>query len=81
LAFVYVGELGEFEYQSKDFETRVAKVDLDEVALKDVPKILEKVGYDNKFLALEVTYGGPTCGPAWFTEIYGFDFGTLASQH
>jgi hypothetical protein len=80
LAFVYIGELGEFEYQSKDFGKRVQKVALDEVSLKDVSTILKKAGYDNKLLALEVTYGGMMCGPAWFTDVFGFDYGTLVGS-
>ena len=34
-------------------------------------------GYGNGLLALEITYGGMACGPVWYTDVYGFDFGML----
>ena len=34
-------------------------------------------GYGNGLLALEITYGGMACGPVWYTDVYGFNFGVL----
>jgi len=45
-----------------------------------VAEALALAGFDNKLLALEVTYGGMGCGPMWFTDVFGFDYGTLASE-
>ena len=90
LAFVYVGELSEFIYQSKVFETRFEstltvhqEIDEDEyscIRLDNLQDCLKEAGYDNNLLALEITYGGMACGPIWFTDVYGFDYGTLAAE-
>ena len=90
LAFVYVGELNEFIYQSEVFETRFEstltehqEIDEDEyrcIRLDILQDCLKEAGYDNNLLALEITYGGMACGPIWFTDVYGFDYGTLADK-
>ncbi len=90
LAFVYVGELNEFIYQSEVFETRFEstltahqEIDEDEysyIRLDNLQDCLKEAGYDNNLLALEITYGGMACGPIWFTDVYGFDYGTLADK-
>lgn len=74
--FIYVGMARDFEYQSEQFRQRVAAmkpedIDFDFEEFKDT---LVKLGYDNKMLALEITYGGMACGPVWYTDVYGFSF-------
>jgi len=92
LAFIYVREASEFAFQSDDFQKRIAAVDVDdfrkriadadedddEFPLEPCVELLEETGYDDEFLAIEITYGGMACGPIAFTDVYGFDYGTLA---
>jgi hypothetical protein len=77
LAFIYVGEVGEFEYQSEDFGKRFATIDTEELSLEGFKDALENAGYDNKLLSIEITYGGMGSGPMWFTDVFGFDYGAL----
>ena len=78
LAFIFVGEAGEFEYRSPAFEKRGKGRRLYDLDLVKLRKLLERIGYSNTLLALEVTYGGMACGPVWYTDVYGFDYGMLA---
>ena len=78
LAFIYVGEVGDFEYASEDFRNRTDGIDEDELELDTFNKFLKQAGYDNKLLALEITYGGMAVGPVWYTDVFGFDYGTIA---
>jgi hypothetical protein len=79
LAFIYINEISEFEYKSPDFAKRTKKIEDYELG-DDFKKKLKKAGYDNKLLILEITYGGMACGPVWYTDVYGFDYGTLKSE-
>ncbi len=74
LAFIYVGDTGEFEYMSEEFEKRTKNLKLGLNPFKSFPKFLESAGYSNNFLAIQITYGGMACGPIWFTDIYGYEF-------
>ena len=76
LAFIYVGEIGDFEFQSADCEKRFEEVDMDELDFDSFSKVLKSVGYDNKLLAIQITYGGMACGPTWYTDIFAFDYST-----
>lgn len=74
--FIYIGMISGFEYQSSDFSQRLETIppeeaDFDFEAFKET---LAKLGYGHDTLALEITYGGMTCGPSWFTDVYGFRF-------
>jgi hypothetical protein len=80
LAFLFVGEVGEFEYRSPAFEKKTARRRLHELDLGKLRKLLENVGYGNELLALEITHGGTACGPVWYTDVYGFDYGTVAEE-
>ncbi len=75
LAFIYLGCVGEYMYQSDDFSRRMEEHELEDADLDAFAKMLAQAGYDNQMLALEITYGGVACGPVWYTDIYGFDFG------
>ena len=78
LAFVYVGEVGEFVYQSMGFENKFRQVDINEVSFESFPALLEKAGYDNQMLAIEVAYGAMVDGKAhWYTDVYGYDYNTI----
>ncbi len=80
LAFIFVGETGEFEYRSPAFEKREARRRLNDFDLVKLRKLLERIGYGNKLLALEITYGGMACGPVWHTDVYGFDYETVEDE-
>lgn len=80
LAFIYVGAVNEYEYFSDDYEQRIIDLDDEDVDFDNFSEFLGKAGYGNNLLALEITYGGMGCGPVWFTDIYGFDYGTLAKE-
>ncbi len=78
LAFVYVGEVGEFVYQSMGFENKFRQVDIKEVSFESFPALLEKAGYDNQMLAIEVAYGAMVDGKAhWYTDVYGYDYNSI----
>lgn len=80
LVFVFVGEVGVFEYQSEDFKGRCTRVDPDELSTDNFEAFLEAAGYDNGLLALEITYGGMGCGPVWYTDLFGFEFGPRTTK-
>lgn len=74
-AFIFIGSASEFAYTSEEFDKRTEEVDIDEY--EEFKEFLDATDYDNKLLALEITYGGMACGPDWYSDIYGFDYGTL----
>ena len=78
LAFVFVGAAGDFEYQSQDFASRCANVDIEGLYCDNLTNALQQAGYGNNLLAIEVTYGGMACGPVWYTDIFGFDYQTIS---
>jgi hypothetical protein len=89
LAFIYV--CGDFEYQSDDFEARVKKVeeaeveeDWDEEAeeadVDYIEDLLEKTGYGNNMLVIEITYGGMCHGPVCYTDTFGFDYNMMCEE-
>ena len=80
LAFVFVGEVGEFEYRSPSFERKAARRRLHDLDLGKLRRLLERIGYGNELLALEITHGGMACGPVWYTDVYGFDYGTVGDE-
>ena len=80
LAFIYIGEVGDFEYQSDVFQQKWQGVDVEEFKFDNFNQYLQQAGYDNKLLSMEVTCGGMACGPVWYTDIYGFDYSTLADE-
>jgi len=80
LAFLYIGEIGEFEYKSQDFQKKIEGIDDEELGLDTFGEFLQKAGYDNKLLAIEITYGGMACGPVWYSDVFGFDYGSLADK-
>ena len=80
LAFIYIGEVGDFEYQSDVFQQKWQDVDVEKFEFDNFNQYLQQAGYDNKLLAMEVTCGGMACGPIWHTDVFGFDYGTLADE-
>ena len=36
--------------------------------------------YGNGLLAREITCGGMACGPVWYTDVNGFDFGVAEEE-
>lgn len=84
LAFVYLDAIGDFPYESAAFTKRMDAFrddeDFEGFDWSSFPNFLKQFGYDNKMLALGVTYGGMACGPVWYLDIYGFDYGTLAEE-
>ena len=80
LAFLFVGEVGEFEYRSPAFEKKAARRRLHGLDLVKLRKLLERIGYGNELLALEITHGGMACGPVWYTDVYGFDYEKVGDE-
>jgi len=78
LAFIYVGAASEYEFTSSDYDQRTKGLDDEDVDFDSFSEFLSKAGYGNDLLALEITYGGMACGPVWYTDIFGFDYGSLA---
>jgi len=79
-AFLYVGEVGEFEYTSVAFTKKTESLEAENLDFETFSDFLAKAGYDNKLLAIEITYGGMACGPVWYTDVFGFDYGSLADS-
>jgi len=87
LAFHLVWSEHEFTYRSEDFRRRFealeARVPVDEDLELDIfermpfKEMLREMGYGDAMLVLEISYGGRTHVPLWYTESWGFDFGTL----
>jgi len=77
LAFIFIGELGDFEYKTEKFENRITNLDTEELDFSNFDNFLKQAGYGNQMLAIELTFGGMACGPVWRTEVFGFDYGTL----
>jgi len=80
LSFIFVGEVCEFEYKSDQFKEKISQINEDEISLDTLKGLLEKVGFGNEMLAIDITHGGMACGPVWFTDVYGFDYKTLGSS-
>ena len=76
LAFMFLGRHAEFIYQSKDFQKRTTGKDLKGVTNKEMKGFIETLGYDNRLLALEVTYGDMGDAENLYTDVYGFDYST-----
>lgn len=53
---------------------------MEDLTFDTFKEFLQKAGYDNKLLAIEITYGGMGGGPMSFTDVYGFDYGTLTGN-
>lgn len=64
-----------FAYAFEDFDKMTEEVDINEY--EEFKKFLEAADCVNKLLAIKITYGGMACGPDWYSDIYGFDYGTL----
>ena len=80
LAFIYVGAVGEYEFTSDDYDQRTKDLDDKDLSFDSFTKFLSMAGYGNNLLALEITYGGMACGPVWYTDIFGFDYDSLAKS-
>ena len=81
VAFIYVGMAGEFEFESDEFQSRTKSIEDEEFTLFTFKEFLQKSDYGNDLLVLEFTHGGMACGPVGYTDIYGFDYGTLGQQN
>ena len=53
---------------------------MEEFKFDNFNQYLQQAGYDNKLLAIEITGGGMACGPIWHTDVFGFDYSTLADE-
>lgn len=71
LEFIYTEE--GFEYQTEECQRRLEDIDLDEIV--EFSDALEQAGYDEKLLAIDITFGGMSCGPVWYSVVWGFDYG------
>ena len=81
LAFIYLFSAGEFGYLTPKFERRIEAIKDEKLTFDNFQECLKKAGYDNKLLALEITYGSMGFGSSWNTDVYGFDYETLAEYH
>jgi hypothetical protein len=78
LAFIFVGEVDAFEYESKDFKKRTAGINKETLSVSNFKSALKKAGYTNNMLALEITGSGMACGPVSSSVIFGFDYDFMA---
>jgi hypothetical protein len=68
---------GGFQYESDEFKRRTTSIEDEDFTLDTYREFLQKSDYRNELLVLEFTYGGMACGPVQYTDVYGFDYGTL----
>jgi len=80
LAFIYVDVIGEFGCKSNDFENRIKDIDDLDLDSESFEEFLQRSGYGNNLLAIELTHGGMACGPVWYTDVFGFDYESLAKR-
>lgn len=78
VAFIYVGAVSDFGYESPDFEDRTHGISKADLHYDTITDFLQKAGYSNKLLVIEITHGGMGCGPVWFTDVFGFDYDSKA---
>ncbi len=75
LVFIYHAAFAVFAYETPAFLKKRTELGLPELEEVEIRPFLERAGYDNRLLAIEVTYleiGGPMI---WQADVYGFDFG------
>lgn len=79
LSFIFIGDPSTFAYKSHEFQQKVSNKRIKGLSTENFQKFLNKLGYDNKMLALEVTHGGMGGHglPIWNVDIYGFDYGVV----
>ncbi len=80
LVFMHIGAAGEFAWTSEDFDKRAEAANQDLSDWESIEKLLASLGYGANLLALELTYGGMSCGPIWFTDVFAFDYGIAAGK-
>lgn len=80
LAFIFGVEDEDFCYKSKGFEKKSGCVKSKRLTYGTLRKFLQRVGYKNNLLVIEITYSGMACGPVEFTAVYGFDYGSLDEE-
>ena len=78
LAFIYVGDGQAFIYTSDDFQNRTRADDLEEFPYSEIESLICDADYNNELLVIEITSGGMACGPVWYTDAFGFDYGVCA---
>lgn len=89
LVFIYIGEIGGFEYISDDFQESLTALAIEENKEKysqgiesvDFKSILEEAGYRNELLALEINYEAKTLGDRFQERsIFAYDYSKLAAE-
>ena len=86
--FIYIGGNEDFSYESEDFKKKFKDskkksqlFDGEELNSAAFRKFLLKSGYKNNLLAIEISYGGGNGGCCFFfTDVYGFDYGSLDEE-
>ena len=76
LAFVYLPELGEFEYQIDSWQAATDSIELDYFDFDNYEDyftgLIKKSGFNQVLHIIENESSGIACGPTSFTEIYGY---------
>lgn len=62
---------------SPEFQEWLESTDYEYLEFDNFQDVLATVGYDNKLLALDITYGGMAGGPVYYTDIIGFDYNQI----
>ena len=77
LVFIYIGDTGEFAYIADPCETALSNIDTASLDFETFPEAIAQAGFGRELLAIEITFGGMACGPVWYTDVFGFTFGSL----
>ena len=75
LVFILSDIASDFEYKSPEFDQKLSRnFNCSKISIGKVKNSLRKLGYDNKLLAFQITYGGMACGPNSCTELVAFEY-------
>lgn len=85
LSFIYVHEVSEFEYITKELNDNINALeeqcetdeDYDEFSNLTIEELINKAGGDDRLLVLEITSNGMACGPYSSTATFRFDYNKM----
>jgi hypothetical protein len=73
LAFTHTGSFNHFVYFSGSFSDKTGESGNDEIGSGDLVDWLEKIGYGNEMIVMQVSHHGMACGPMFCEDSYGFE--------
>lgn len=86
--FIHTDLIGEYEYTSDEFASRLEAFEeqIDEendeeiLLMEYIDELLPKLGYGKELLVFQVTYGGMCATPMWDTVTFGYTLGKATNK-